>query len=521
VRRTSRLQASIAVLALAAAALAGCSSASGDPNSSSKGSAAALLKQGTLVLGLSRQLTGLDPGKSGSVDGDASIDRAIYASLTVYTATNQLEPDLATSWKQTGPAQWTFTLQPGAKFANGTPLDAAQVAWNFDRMLAPNTTLSGAATTTSWVSSVSAPNATTLVINTKGPILDAPERLSAFFIANEQYVGAHPNGLSALASGPYEIKSYDVENGATLVPNPDYYGPKPSWKEVIYKVLSTEAARVQAAEADTIDVALQYDPTDLRLFNSSSVYATGITTSSWNNTIRFNEAVKPLNNVLVRQAINYAIDKTSIIKNILGVNEQPLAGQVVSKPYDTLVNPTLSAYPYDPTKAKQLLAQAGYPNGFSIELGLTSGTYVAQAQIAQVIAQELGAVGIKAGIVNEDFGTWVDQTESGNAPALYYIAYSSGYPSPAARLQIYSDSDLQSHYSPADTTYDKDVAELQNAATPDQQQALFDQATDNLYQEAQAVFLWPQPLTYVISKDLSWIPNPAHWLDPQDITLKS
>ncbi len=519
-RRTTRLQASVAGLALAAAAVAGCSSASG-ATSSTSGSASALLKQGILVLGLSRQLTGLDPGKSGSVDGDSSIDRAIYASLTIYTATDQLEPDLATSWKQTGSAQWTFYLQPGAKFANGTPLDAAQVVWNFDRLLAPNTTLSGASTVKTWVKSVAAPNPTTLVINTLGPILDAPERLSAFFIANEQYVTAHPNGLSALASGPYEIKSYDIENGATLVPNPDYYGPKPTWKEVIYKILSTEAARVQAAEADTIDVALQYDPTDLRLFANSSVYDTGITTSSWNNTIRFNEAIKPLNNVLVRQAINYAIDKTAIIKNILDVNEQPLAGQVVSKPYDTLVNPTLSPYPYDPTKAKQLLAEAGYPNGFSVELALSSGTYVAQDPITQVIAQELGAVGIKVSIVNEDFGTWVDQTESANAPAMYYIAYSSGYPSPAARLQIYADSDLQSHYDPPDTAYDELVQELQNAATTAQQQALFDEATDNLYQQAQAVFLWPQPLTYVINKDLNWIPNPAHWLDPQDITLKS
>src|ERR1700691_4759276 len=118
VRHTRRLLASIAGLAIATAALVGCSTGDGAgaaaAGTAAAGAAASELSKGTLVIGLSRQLTTLDPGKSGSVDGDGSTPRAIYASLTYYDPQEQLKGDLATSWKQTGPPQWTFTLRKGA-----------------------------------------------------------------------------------------------------------------------------------------------------------------------------------------------------------------------------------------------------------------------------------------------------------------------------------------------------------------------------------------------------------------------
>jgi peptide/nickel transport system substrate-binding protein len=533
VKRIANVRGALAGLALASAlAAAGCggasgtSAGSGSSGGSSQSGASAELSKGTLVIGLSRQLTGLDPASStGSVDGDGSIERAVDASLTQYNPQQHLVGDLATSWKRTSPNQWTFKLRPGAGFQDGSPLNAAAVAWNFNRMLAKNTTLGNAPEYQAFVKSVSAPNPTTLVINTKGPYLDLPDRMAAFFVISPKFTEQHhDNPSETLASGPYEIKSYNLETGATLVPNPHWWGAKDTWKKVVYQILQTEAQRVQAAQANEIDVAIQYDPRDLKLFSGSSVYTTGSEASAWNNTLRINENIKPLNNKLVRQAINYAINKQAIIKNVLGVNEQPLQGQVVSKPYDLLVNPALKAYPYDPAKAKQLLAQAGYPHGFSTELGLSSGTYVGQTQIAQVIAQELGQVGIKVKITQADFASWVERTEStkpSTPPPLYYIGYTSGYKSPSARLEIYSDSDAQSHYDPKDTTYDNDVAKLTAAATPAQQRYWFDKATAEFREEAHVIFLWPQPLTYVINKQLSWVPRPEHWLDPQDFSLKS
>jgi peptide/nickel transport system substrate-binding protein len=495
-------------------AVAACGGSSGG---ASRSGASGKVTRDTLVIGISRKLTSLDPANGGSLDGDASIQRAVFSGLTNYTPQQTLEGDLAKSWTQDSDTKWTFKLRPGVVFSDGSPLTAADVKFTFDRLLDPKTELKSASTVQGFVDSVQAPDDTTVVINTKGPFIDLPDRLAALFIVSKRYAEAHPGADATLGSGPYVLKSVNLESGASLVRNDRYYGRRPSWKTVEYKVVETETARVQAAQAGIIDVAIQYEPVSLKLFKNSRDYTTGAQWSSWNNTLRINEHIKPLNDVRVRQALNYAIDKQGLIRDILGVDVKPLAGQTISAPYDK-VNPGLSAYPYDPAKAKQLLAQAGYAKGFSLELALTTGTYVAQDPAAQVIAKQLGAVGIKLKVTNQSFPNWVERTYSDtDAPALYYIGYSSGYRAPAERLRIYATANAQTHQDPPDKTYDKLVGALTVAKTPAQQQGIVNQATAHFREQAHAVFLWQQPLTWVIRKDLKWTPRPEHWLDPQEI----
>jgi peptide/nickel transport system substrate-binding protein len=509
------------LLTIAVAALAIGVAACGGGSSGDAASAGDAGGRDHLVIGISRKLTSLDPANGGSIDGDASIQRAVFSGLTNYTPDQKLEGDLATSWKQDSDTTWTFKLRSGVVFSDGSPLTAEDVRFTFDRLLDPKTELKSASTVQGFVKSVEAPDPTTVVIETKGPFIDLPDRLAALFVISKRYAEAHPGEDATLGSGPYVLKSVNLENGATLIRNDRYYGTKPHWKTVEYKILETEAARVQAAQAGAVDVAIQYEPVSLKLFENSRDYTTGGQWSSWNNTLRINENVKPLQDVRVRQALNYAIDKEGLIKDILGVDVEPLAGQTISAPYDK-VNPRLTAYPYDPAKAKQLLAEAGYAKGFSIELALTTGTYVAQDPVAQVIAKQLGAVGIKVKVTNQSFPNWVERTYSAkDAPALYYIGYSSGYRAPAERLRIYATANAQTHQNPPDKTYDKLVGELTVAKTVAEQQELVDQATAHFREQAHVVFLWQQPLTWVIRKDLDWTPRPEHWLDPQEFAPKS
>ncbi|MFT4286173.1 ABC transporter substrate-binding protein [Nocardioides sp.] len=472
----------------------------------------------TLVIGISRKLTSLDPGTGGSIDGDSSLQRAIYEGLTYYDAELELRPQLAESWTQDDDTTWTFKLRSGVTFSDGSPFTAADVKFTFDRYLAPDSELSSAAAVQAFASSVDAPDDTTVVIHTNGPYIDLPDRLATFFIQDEDFVEAHPGEVDvALGTGPYVLDSVDLENGATLHRNDDYWGEQPAWKDVEYKVLETEAARVQAAQAGTVDVAIQYEPASLELFENSD-YTTGTQWSSWNNTIRFNEHVEPLGDIRVRQALNYAIDKESLIKDVLGADVEPLAGQTISAPYDE-VNPDLQAYPYDPDKARQLLAEAGYPDGFELELGLTTGTYVAQDPVSQVIAKQLADVGVTLKITQQAFPNWVQRTYSDqDAPALYYIGYASGYKAIAERLRTYADSNVQSHYAQPDTTYDDLVTKVTQAKDAAEQAQYVNEATAWFREQAHLIFLWPQPLTYVVRKDLQWTPRPEHWLVPQEFS---
>jgi peptide/nickel transport system substrate-binding protein len=502
-------------VALAAAACSSTSSgaAGHDPGG---GFSAPTGPDATLTLGLSRQMTSLDPGQSGSIDSDANVQATIFSSLTAMSPQNKLVGDLATSWSQAKPTEWVFHIRSGVTFSNGDPLTASTIVWNFTRVLNPNANpvLQLGGTLQSIITHATAPNATTVDVFTKQPYLDLPYTLTTFYFTQQQWVATHNPTLQPLGSGPYKLVSVNLENGAQLTRNPYYYGPKPYYQNVDFKVLATEAARVAAVQTHAVDVVLQLEPDDLT--QAASVgYKTGDQPSAWNMVYRLNELKPPLNNLDVRLALNYAINKAAIAKSLLGSNIKPSPGQILVQGYDQDVNPDLLAYPYDPAKAKQLLAQAGYPHGFTLTLNNTTGTYIASDTVAQAVAQELGQIGVKVQISDTPFPTWVDESRTPQAADMLYIGYSSGYPGPAERLLIYTSKYSQSHYS--DPTYDALVQKVFAATTPQQEQTYVDQATQQFYNAANVIFLWPQPLTYAVAKNLQWTPRKEHWLLPQDI----
>ncbi|MGW4578292.1 ABC transporter substrate-binding protein [Rhodococcus sp. YH1] len=468
-----------------------------------------------LRLGLSRQLTNLDPGASGSLDGDATVQGAIFSGLTRVDPNLELVGDLAESWEQESETRWVFHLRDGVKFSNGDPFTAHDAVWNFERVLADTAGFSNGASLAPVIASVQASDDATLVIETKGPYLDLADRLANFFFTQQKWVESHNPKLEPLGTGPYRLVSVDLENGAVLERNPEYFGGAPDFENVEFKVLSTEAARVSAVQTESIDAAIQFEPSNLAQFENSNVYTTGNQWSTWNMTLRFNETKKPLDDVRIRQGLNYAVDKETLAKSLLGDDIEPLYGQVVSEPYD-LVNSNLQPYPYDPAKARQLFAEAGYPDGFELEMQLSTGTYVASDLIAEAIANQLAEVGVKVNITTAQFPAWVERSRTDDVADLVYIGYTSGYKSPVERLRIFTSKYAQSHFT--DPVYDDLIARLTVAPNEQEQQRLFDEATAHFRENPHVLFLWPQPLTYVVAKDLQWTPRPEHWLLPQDFS---
>ncbi|WP_066908334.1 ABC transporter substrate-binding protein [Millisia brevis] len=471
----------------------------------------------TLSLGISRQLTGLDPGASGSLDGDATVQAAIFNGLTRVDPDSELVGDLAESWEQDGETRWVFTLRDGVRFSNGDPFTATDAAWNFERVLGDPAGFSQGSSLQSVIASVEAPDDTTLIINTQGPYLDLPDRLANFFLTQQAWVESHNPKLEPLGTGPYRLVSLDLENRAVLERNPEYFGDEPDFDRVEYVVLATEAARVAAVQTGEVDAAIQFEPSSLQQFADSDTYDIGNQWSTWNMTLRFNETKAPLEDVRVRQALNYAVDKQTIVSSLLGDDIEPLAGQVVSQPYD-LTNPALEAFPYDPDRARQLLAEAGYPDGLPLELQLSTGTYIASDQIAEAVASQLAAVGVDVSITTAQFPAWVERSRTDDVADLIYIGYTSGYKSPVERLRIFTSNYAQSHFE--DPEYDRLIDELTVAPNDEERVRLFNEATELFRDNPHVLFLWPQPLTYVVDKDLEWTPRPEHWLIAQDFSRR-
>lgn len=495
------------VLALLAVGCGGSDSAS-----TATGGAAAADAGETLVVGLSRQLAGLDPANSGSPDGEGNVYQSVYSALTIIDEDEQLRGDLATSWRQDSDTQWTFELRPNASFSNGKPLDAEVVAWNFERILDPRGGFTQGPPLGQLIREVRAVGATTVRITTTQPYLDLPNRLTSVYFLEPSFVASHNPRTEVLGSGPYVATAVDLENGVKLEANPDYYGEQPAFRKAEFKVVADEAARIAALKSGEVDVAIQLNPETLTQFEGGE-YRTGLETSPWVVGLRFNETSGPIADVRVRQALNYAVDKAAIARSILRGSVEPLPGQIAVEGYDE-VDPDLSAYPHDPAKARALLAEAGHADGLQLELALSNGTYIAQDAIAQVVAAQLAEVGIELSITRAPYPAWVQRVLSDDAAPLTFIGFVNAQKSVAENLAYYARPNPLVHYD--DRELEQAVVGARKARTRAQQSALIARAQRRLHDNPHELFLFPQPLTYVVREGLEWTPRGVHWLRPSD-----
>ncbi|MFT4043042.1 MAG: ABC transporter substrate-binding protein [Gordonia sp. (in: high G+C Gram-positive bacteria)] len=494
---------------ITAMALAGCSSVSGGTDSGTK----------TLTLGIGRGIVSIDPWRLGSPGSDGSLQGALYVGLTSIDPQGKTIPALAEDWRKIDDLTWRFELRPDTKFSDGSALTASDVAWNFQSILAPDSKSNRHTDLRSYTTSVTADGERGIVFHLSAPARDLPSRLWNYYIVKPDFAKQHATlSTAALGAGPYTLDSIDLDNGAKLTKNPHYFGPAPAYDKVNYRVVPTEAARIAALKSGEISATVNLDINDLRQFSDTTQWRVTNSSGSWTNHLLINEdAGNPaLKDVRVRQALNYGIDKTTITKNILGGTVSPSPGQALSAPWDP-VNPTLSAYPYDPDRARKLLAAAGYGNGLSLELAVPSGTYVSSAQTTAAIVEQLQRIGVHITLTETPFPVWAPRTQTLKAADLTYRGALGYYKNDLQVIRYYLPTgSVQIHIpkSQADTDY----AAAVKSTTAEEQQSLVNSITQQQFDSASFVFLWPQPATSVSTTKVNWNIRPNLLLWPQDFS---
>jgi len=347
----------------------------------------------------------------------SSIIHLVYDNLVMFRAPDmQVVPDLATSWKIGADRKtWTFTLRSGVRFTDGTPANADAVVYSIERVANPKNA-SPYRTLFDEVASVKSLNDTTVQIITKDPypsLLDALGQVGGGIVsptaakpyeADPRRFGEHPVG-----SGPFEVRSWVPGQQTVLVRNPDYWGKPPALDEIDWRGVpdaSVREAMVKSGEADIIAKAPIQDLNALRKVPGIKVLAES---SMYMVNIELNNQAKPLDDVRVRRALNYAINKEAIVKDLLfgygRVNDSPL-------PFGVQFRVALTPYPYDPAKAKALLAEAG-ASKFTLNLWAPHGRYMQDSQIGEAVANYLQAVGIT---VKYRVWEWAPYMQALNAP---------------------------------------------------------------------------------------------------------
>lgn len=358
---------------------------------------------GTLRIGTSADVLTMDLPSYRGVQ-DLLIGSLIFDALAYQDKDGKLQPGLATSWKQTDPVTYVFTLRQGVKFQDGTPFNATAVKRYFERAIKGvksarfyEMTKTITADTDSQVTFVLKNAFTPFLANvafTTG-FLQSPSSMDK----SDEEISRNPVG-----TGPYKLTEWVAADHMTLVRNDLYWGPKPKLDKIIVRFIADDNTRMAALEAGEVDVIQNAPPhraADLKKSSTLQLLTRPYAQSFW---LAMTASYGPLKDKRVRQAIAMAVDRKSLVQNVTeGINREA-TGFIPPELMDSKTKPVVG----DTAAAKKLLADAGYPTGFKIELWSPSGQYLKDNDQSAALQPMLKAIGVDVQIKNMTYAAYSD-----------------------------------------------------------------------------------------------------------------
>lgn len=422
-----------------------------------------------------------------------SMYRALFDKLTNADASKggALGPELATSWSLVNDTTWRFKLREDVKWSDGTPFTADDVVATIDLTLngKPPALMASRIDGTTGSEAV---DKYTVDIHTKVKSAILPIGLADIFIYQAKQIKEGGNAAiqkTPVVTGMFRVTSAEPGVAITLERNPHYWGQKASIDEIVFKPYPEDATRMAALEKGEIDIAFNVPPDDAKRLRGKgiSIQSVGIGQAMMLDFKTVNPNT-PFYKKQVRQALNYAVDKDTIIRDVmLGFGEK-LRGQVVG-PDGVGFNDKLSAYPYDPAKAKKMLSDAGYANGFPVTFHTSEGRYVKQKEVSEAIAGYLRNVGLNVTMNVQDFSTFFQQIPTLD---MFYAGWNY-FPVMDADFDVQHFTCGSRFKMMCNQAYDQLFQ--QERAEPDaaKRAGLMQQMQAILYEEAPAVFMFQAP----------------------------
>jgi peptide/nickel transport system substrate-binding protein len=467
----------------------------------------------TLVIAQSTDAYSLDPAKH-SAFPTANILFQIYDGLVTQNEKGELVPALATSWSNPDPLTWRFKLREGVKFHNGEVFNAAAVKFTFDRALDP-AFKAPYYSRISAIKSVEVVDDYTVDFKTAKPF---PTMLLALYEASFPALMVPPaytkeKSGEALASapvgtGPYKFVEWKKDERVVLEANPDYWGGKPKIDKIIFRPIKETRTRIAELKSGGVGIAVDIPPEDVPSLETDETKVETVS-SDFLYFLAFDTTRDtPLKDKRVRQAINYAVNVEAIQKALLNGlgNRIALTLPTNAFGYDEAWKP----YPYDPTKAKQLLVDAGYPNGFTIPFMTRKGRYLKDAEIVEATAGFLAKVGIKAEIKYIEPGVWQQISEKGGREGISFPGWSGRDPNLVWNPLLHTGQ-YQSYFSNTELDALLDAG----ASTIDQteRKAIYEKAGAIIKEEAPHLPMIQPPLIYGLNAKLNWMPRSDSMID--------
>ncbi|WP_395154200.1 ABC transporter substrate-binding protein [Ilumatobacter sp.] len=460
---------------------------------------------GELVIALATQPAAIDPINAPSVV-EGNVANQMFDSLIWINDDGEIEPALAESWTVSDDGNvYTFTLRQGVTFHNGEEFNADAVKFTWEAGKNPENAYFDQFELASDVR----------VVDSYTIEIEAPEPNALFLVQVGQWpmlppeyyteVGFEGFAKAPVGTGAFKLVEWVQGDRIVLERFDDYWREGyPLLDRVVFRPITESSTRAAAIRTGDVDIVNRLSPTDAISLDG----APGVELVEYSNNrvyyIAFNNLTsgvgQPTENVLVRQAMNYAVDKQGIIDALFeGKGAVPTALLVSGDVgYDDAVEP----YAYDPQKAKDLLAEAGFGDGFSIGMACPSDAYTNFSEVCEAVAAQLGEVGINAQLDVMESGSFWDLESTKQLPPMFGDSWSANSNEPSAYDRLFGalGGDDASYSSWSDPMIDDLLAKVLTTLDDTARAQVFTDIQLQLHDDPPFIYLY-QPITIEATSD--------------------
>ena len=410
---------------------------------------------------------------------------------------------LAESWEMKG-NKLHFKLRQGIRFHDGTPFGSQDVAASLKRMMTDKASL--VAPSLRNIKEIEAPDGFNVVLTLKRSDATALEDLNNRVIMKQsvaEKMGEEDN--NPIGTGPFKFVSWERSGQFVMRRSDSYWGQPAKIEEVIYKTIKEDAARMAALEGGQADLISTIPAHEVPRLKSNSRLRIQQVEGLRPIFLVLSPAYKPLDNPKVRRAITHAIDRDRLIKHVLEGNAYPLNGLIGRQVFG--YDPGAKAYSYDPEKAKQLLSEAGFANGFEIDYYSPRGRYPKDVEVAQVVVEHLSKVGIKANLKTPEWSIFNTEYKEGKYP-IYLTGRGSLTDADALFHQYFRTGVTRRVLGYSNPNLDKLIDTEQQTFDVKKREKLLGEAHRMILEDAPAVPLWSSMDIYAHRAELVWTAPP-------------
>jgi len=467
---------------------------------------------GRLTVAVPSEPATLDPHKS-SNRYNYMFNSNMFEGLYIRNDKAELVPALAESVAVSPDGlSYTFKLRKGVKFHDGSTLSAEDVKFSLERAINPatkNPLLAYIKT----IDRIDIPNPDSVTVKLKERDAIFLKKLAfAGWVVPKNYLqSAGEDGFAKkpIGTGPFKFVSRAINEQIVMEANEAHWGWVPKVKTLVMRTVPEDAVRLAMLQTGEADVVAEMPPPLVDRISALKGVKTLSHPSGEIYWLVFNikDGAKdsPLLNQKVRRALNHAVDKQAIISSVL--KNQAVAISGVLAPSVAAVDKSLSAYAYDPALAKKLLAEAGYPNGFKIDMFSSVGRYTLDKDISLAIANNLKAVGVDVNLNLWESSKWVADLPKKYYP-LSYQAFGNTVFDPEG-LMIFGlhSKAFWSFYK--NDAVDKMIDDSLKISDQKERDQHFQKIEKALYEDASHIFLWESKILFGLRDRVNWRPQPG------------